>query len=41
MSKRVSNWNVANALTVLRILIVPLFAYLLLIRREVFLHKKV
>ena len=30
MSKRVSNWNVANALTVLRILIVPLFAYLLL-----------
>lgn len=30
MSEPASNWNVANVLTVLRILIVPLFAYLLL-----------
>ncbi|MDO4784685.1 MAG: CDP-diacylglycerol--glycerol-3-phosphate 3-phosphatidyltransferase [Propionibacteriaceae bacterium] len=30
MSVRVSNWNVANLLTVLRILLVPVFAYLLL-----------
>lgn len=30
MSERVSNWNVANLLTVLRILLVPVFAYLLL-----------
>lgn len=29
-SARVSNWNVPNALTVLRILMVPLFAWLLL-----------